>query len=138
MRKALSIIVVSFFVIAAIGAAVGGSGSSDEPTRRSTPRPAAATATPDAEEAEKRRKGFHCLSAWDGSHRGFNEQIKKLLNDPGSLEVHETRIAAAVGGKHAIMVDFSAKNALGGRVRHLARGGVDHETCVATLISTNM
>ena len=98
----------------------------------------ARTATRTAEEAAERRNGFHCLSAWDGGHAGMEQLIKAQLTDPNSLTVHETRIATVVvdsDGRqcHVLLVDFGARNAFGGMVRHEARGWVDHETCAATL-----
>ena len=121
-------------VVGMIGSALGGGGD-----RESNDKPApAATRTESPQDAERRHKGFHCLSGWDGGHNGLNELIKARLNDPGSFEMHETKIAPVTpysGGKHAIIVDFSAKNALGGRVRHSARGTVAPDTCGATLVS---
>ena len=49
------------------------------------------------------------------------------------MQTHETRIARVNQGKHTIIMDFSAKNAFGGRVRHEAVGKVDYVTCKATL-----
>ena len=84
--------------------------------------------------AEERRKGFHCLSSWDGNHNGLEELVRRRLNDPGSMETHETRIGPVdSSGRHRIIMDFSAKNAFGGRVRSTATGWVDNRTCEATL-----
>ncbi len=70
-------------------------------------------------DAEERRKGFHCLSQWDGNHDGLEALIRDRLNDPGSMETIVTRIAPAdAQGDHRIQLEFTAKNALGGRVRH--------------------
>lgn len=84
--------------------------------------------------ATHRHQGFHCLSAWDGHSRQMNALIKTYLNDPSSMEVHSTRIAPESDGSHLIIVDFGAKNALGGMVRNIARGLVDHETCEALVV----
>ena len=92
------------------------------------------TSTESAEDLEKKRKGFHCLSAWDGSHRGFEQLIKQRLNDPNNMETLETRIAPSSDGSHAIQVSFTAKNAFGGRVRNTALGLIDHDTCEATIL----
>ena len=53
----------------------------------------AAAADASTEEAEERRKGFHCLSEWDGNHDDLEALIRERLNDPGSMETIETRIA---------------------------------------------
>ena len=45
--------------------------------------------------AEEERKGFHCLSAWDGNHDGLEGLVRQQLNDPDSMETRETRIAPA-------------------------------------------
>ena len=50
------------------------------------------------------------------------------------MEVHSTRITPEVDGTHIVIVDFGAKNALGGVVRNIARGLVDHETCEALVV----
>ena len=85
--------------------------------------------------AEEKRKGFHCLSMWDGNNRDMEALIKQQLSDPGSMEVIGTRIVPVnEWQKHVIHVDFTARNAFGGRVRSTAIGSVDHETCAVTFI----
>ncbi len=83
--------------------------------------------------AEERRQGFHCLSAWDGNHDGLETLVKQHLNDPSSMETHQTLISPVVDGTHRIKMEFGAANAFGGMVRHVAIGYIDHETCEATL-----
>ena len=100
---------------------------------------AADRATPperDAEETEQRRLGAHCLTF--GHHAGLMAAVQRHLNDPGSLEPYETRVGPAVPDSagvlgHAIVMEFGARNAFGGMVRHTARGWVNNETCDATL-----
>ena len=88
-----------------------------------------------AEKAEERRKGFHCLSEWDGNHDGLEALIRERLNDPGSMETIKTRIAPAdAQGDHRIQLEFTAENAFGGRVRSIAYGWVSQATCEATLV----
>lgn len=90
---------------------------------------------PSAEELEEKRKGFHCLSPWDGNHDGLEELIRDRLNDPDSMETIETRITPVNdSGEHTVILEFTAKNAFGGRVRHQALGMVNNETCKATLL----
>ncbi len=78
--------------------------------------------------------GERCLSWWDGSHSGVNELIKRLLNDPGSFEHIETQYSKwpVDGEQHYVRVEFTAKNAFGGRVRVWGYGYVDRNTCEAT------
>lgn len=88
-----------------------------------------------AAEAEERRKGFHCLSAWDGNHDGLEALVRQHLNDPGSMETYETRIAPVdADGQHVIIMEFGARNAFGGMVRSEAVGTIDNETCEAALL----
>ena len=88
--------------------------------------------------AEEERKGFHCLSAWDGNHDGLEGLVRQQLNDPDSMETHETRIApAGTSNQHRIIISFGARNAFGGMVRHTAIGWIDHDSCEATLVSVD-
>ena len=127
MWRVIGLVCLAFIMLAASGSDCGTS------TIKSTPTPkAAATPKPMSEEQVK---GFHCLSKWDGHHDGLNELVKARLNDPGSLEPIETGIAPVnANKKHAVRMDFTAKNAFGGRVRHLATGWIDNKTCEATLV----
>ena len=89
-----------------------------------------------AEKAEDKRKGFHCLSAWDGHHDGFEALVKANLKDPSSMETHGTKITPVNDlGQHTIIMDFGARNSFGGMVRQEATGWVANETCEATLLS---
>lgn len=95
----------------------------------------AACGDPEAD-AEARRWGHHCLSGWDGNHDGFESRVRALLNDPGSMETHGTRTSQvnAGTGLHRITMDYSAKNAFGGRVRATATGLLDPDTCDVTVV----
>jgi hypothetical protein len=86
-----------------------------------------------AEEAEERRKGFHCLSALNGAHREFNDLIRARLNDPDSFQHDTTSIAPVAEGRHRIVVDFRAQDAFGEVVRSRAYGWVTQATCNARL-----
>ena len=48
---------------------------------------------PSVKELEEKGKGFHYLDPWDGNHNGVEAIIRDRLNDPGSMETIETRIA---------------------------------------------
>lgn len=73
-----------------------------------------ATAEREAE-AAKRRTGFHCLSAWDGSHRELVSALKGSLRDPDSFEHIETRITPVdEKGNHVLMMKYRARNGFGG------------------------
>ena len=96
---------------------------------KSTREAARAEATSTAQ-----HQGLHCISGLTGQSHQMNALIKTYLNDPSSMEVHYVWITPEVDGTHIITVDFGAKNALGGVVRNIARGLVDHETCEALVI----
>ena len=88
-----------------------------------------------AEEVEEKRKGFHCLSAWDASHDGVVQLVRDRMNDPDSFDHIETLIAPVnENGKHALSMEFTGNNAFGGRVRQKAVAIVDNETCNAALV----
>lgn len=68
-----------------------------------------------AETAEEHRKGFHCLSAWDGSNRDLVARVKAKLRDPGSFEHVETRIGPVDSdGRHRVFMEYRARNGFGG------------------------
>jgi hypothetical protein len=87
--------------------------------------------------AEDKRKGFHCLSAWDGSNRSLVEQVKAGLRDPSSFEHDETRITPEKNGKHTVFMRYRARNGFGGMNVATAAAQVDHVTCDATLLSND-
>ena len=91
-----------------------------------------------AEKAEERQNGFHCLSAWDGHHDGFEDIVRPRLADPGSMETFETRVAPNDGGNHRIIMYFGAKNAYGGTSRMIAFGTYGNESCDPVLDSLIM
>ncbi|MYB44094.1 MAG: hypothetical protein F4X74_04035 [Acidimicrobiia bacterium] len=58
-----------------------------------------------------------CFSGWSGNHRGFVDQVKDQLHDPGSMDVHGTYFNTNDGledGRIRIRMDYSAANQLGG------------------------
>jgi len=59
--------------------------------------------------------------------RACAEDVKSGLNDPSSLEILSTRAFKANDGTHRIELKFTAKNALGGRVRSEAICGFKTE-----------
>jgi hypothetical protein len=89
-----------------------------------------------AANAENDRKGFNCLSSWDGSNASLVKQIKEQLRDPDSFEHDETRITPENNGKHTVFMKYRARNGFGGMNVARAVAEVDHNTCEATLIST--
>lgn len=85
---------------------------------------------------EDRRKGFHCLSAWDGSNADFVALVKQRLRDPGSFEHVETTITPVdERGEHRILMKYRARNGFGGMNLDIAAGTVRQSDCSATLSS---
>ena len=104
-----------------------------EPSEEAKATRETAKAEEKATKAAELRQGFHCLSDWDGNHDGLEALTRARLNDPGSMETYSTVISQAVNGRHRIKMEFGARNAFGGMVRHTVIGWADHETCEATL-----
>jgi hypothetical protein len=84
--------------------------------------------------AEKNRKGFHCLSNWDGSHKGVTNYIKTQLREPDSYEHIETRITPVDSdGNHTLIMQYRARNGFGGMAVELATATVKNTDCSATM-----
>ena len=61
-----------------------------------------------AEEEEKKRKGFHCLSSWNGSHRMVQTYVEKRMREPDSFEHIGTWISPVnETGKHTLNHEIS-------------------------------
>ncbi len=83
-----------------------------------------------AEETENKRKGFHCLSGWDGSQRELYDSVKNNLRDPSSMEHVETRVAPVdAEGLHSLTMQFRAKNGFGGTNVGMAVGTIRNSDC---------
>lgn len=85
--------------------------------------------------AEDRRKGFHCLSAWDGSHRDFKKQVKEVMRDPDSFEHISTRVTPEKNGEHTIIMEYRARNGFGGMNIGTALGTYSNATCKSVVLS---
>ncbi|RDE07824.1 hypothetical protein DVH29_14780 [Pelagibacterium lacus] len=64
--------------------------------------------------AANREKGFHCLSAWDGSNFALVQAVKNAMRDPNSFEHIKTVITPVRSGKHTIVMDYRGRNGFGG------------------------
>lgn len=86
--------------------------------------------------AEKKKAGFHCLSAWDGSHARVVRDVKAQLRDPNSFEHVNTKITPADSlGNHVLYMSYRAKNGFGGMTNGLATASVHNATCDAQIIT---
>ena len=81
-------------------------------------------------ETEIQEKVKAQFSAWDGSHRTLVETVKKTLNDPGSFEHLETKDMRGTAWPETFVVrmEYTAKNAFGGRLRKYVLVEISVET----------
>ena len=87
-------------------------------------------------ELEDRRKGFHCLSAWDGSHPDFKRAVKEMMRNPSSFEHIETRIAPVDDeGNHSLMMTYRAENGFGGMNTGQAFATIRQSDCSYSIVS---
>lgn len=91
------------------------------------------TAPKTKEETRKEQLSKH-FSAWDGSHRGLTEVIKKSMNDPSSYE-HEETVYWDKGDHLIVKTTFRGKNAFGGVVKNWVKAKVDLNGNVIEVIS---
>ena len=113
----------------------------EEPDPPEEPEPEAPPVAPvGQDETNLRERTEACLSPWDGNHNGFEDQIRPLLNNEGSMQTHETRFGTVFIGPNevAIRMEYSAENALGGRVKTVAAGRLNVETCAVTVVFTGL
>ena len=117
------------FVLAIIGYGVYSYATSESSPKKSSSELA-------SEAAEDKRKGFHCLSAWDGSHKAFADDVKDMMRDPDSFEVIDTRVTpVASDGTHSILMDYRSRNGFGGMNVAVALGSFRNSDCKHTIIS---
>jgi len=80
--------------------------------------------------AEDHRKGFHCLSAWDGSDPQLVDAVKGQMREPSSFEHVETRITPVDSkGHHTVFMTFRGRNGFGGMNVETAVGTISNSTC---------
>lgn len=102
------------------------------------PGATAARETADAAKAaENKRKGFHCLKGWDGSHFDLVKAVEASLRDPDSFEHVETRIGPInENGTHVLTMKYRARNGFGGMSVGTVIATVDNATCRATIFAS--
>lgn len=97
-----------------------------------TPLTPAEKAEQTQKEAEEIRKGFHCLSVWDGSHPKFKTAVREAMKDPDSFEHISTEITPVdAKGLHRLVMTFRARNGFGGMNVNVASGVMLNKSCVA-------
>jgi hypothetical protein len=89
-----------------------------------------------AEQAEKERKGLHCLIGWDGSHPIVMAFVQKQMRDPDSFEHTETRVTPVDDkGQHTFVMKYRARNGFGGMTVGTALATYSNSDCEAKLLS---
>lgn len=108
--------------------------------RRKQEAAAAAKAAKEAADAaalaERQRKGFHCLSGWDGSHRAVKKYVEERMREPDSFEHIETRVTPVDdNGEHALIMQYRGRNAFGGMAIGVIAARIRNSDCHATIVS---
>ena len=89
-----------------------------------------------ANASEDERKGFHCLSSWDGSHAQFKRAVKSTMREPGSFEHVETRVTpVSQSGDHSVIMKYRARNGFGGMNVGTAIGTYKNSDCSFVVVS---
>ena len=93
-------------------------------------------ATPTPRPLSDRDRIEACLNPFDGNHDGFEDQVRPGLNDEGSMRTHSTRFDGTPDDIRAvpIVMEYSAHNAFGARIKTTAFGALDAITCRVTVI----
>ena len=130
MKKVVLVVGGFIIVIALIASLVGGDADIPEPEPTALP-----TAVKTLQEQVE-----DCLDPWDGHHNGFEDQVRPLLNDEESMQVHNTYYGTAESepDKVSIRMVYSALNALGGRVKAEANGVLNYKTCAVVMLTTGL
>lgn len=136
-----SSVVLALVVLVTVLSAVFGESSSPAP---SSAPPPAATQPDDRAQPQRpltlREKTEACLDPWDGHHNGFEDFIRPLLNNEDSMETHRTAFGTTeiAPGEVQLVMEYSAENAFGGRVKAVATGRLNVDTCVVSVTSTGL
>jgi hypothetical protein len=91
-------------------------------------------AAPKTQEEIRKEQIEKHFSAWDGSHRGLTEAIKRSMNDPSSYD-HEKTVYWDKGDHLVVQTTFRGKNAFGGVVINSVMAKVDLNGNVIEIIS---
>ena len=121
------LVIIGVIILVGMCSSMGGNNSSESDSETN------ATAV------EDRRKGFHCLSSWDGSHRELADAVKASLRDPRSFEHSETRITPVdADGNHTLMMEYRARNGFGGmNVGQVAATVKNSDCSFQIIVNTN-
>lgn len=143
--KGCLILFVGFFIVTIVIGSITDLVDPEGAAQRKADREAAVQAEKEQEAADKqakadaaaaeKEKGFHCLSAWDGSNRSTETQVKAMMRNPDSFEHIETKIAPVKKGYHVLLMQYRAQNGFGGMNVATAVANVSNVSCDATIVS---
>jgi hypothetical protein len=86
--------------------------------------------------AEKRRKGHHCLSGWDGANSQIKRYAERNMRDPDSFEHIGTWVTPVnQNGEHFLTMKYRAKNGFGGLTIGIVKATMKNSDCSATITS---
>lgn len=90
-----------------------------------------------AAEADRHRRGFHCLDKSSGAHPGLVEAVVADLRDPASFEHDETRITPVDGaGFHMLFMRYRARNGFGGMNLGTVAARVRSDDCRFAIVAS--
>lgn len=117
-----------------LAVAIGTSGGCGTSRRGGVGTPLAGDRGKPAERVEERRKGYCCLSPWDGNHDTLEKNPVRLrLNDLGCVKTARTLAGPSKAGIDQIRLYLPAKTACGGRVGAIAVVTFRNDDCRTTL-----
>lgn len=74
--------------------------------------------------------GSQCLSGWDGSHRGFKQDVRQAMNNPKSFDHVRTDVSAVNSeGFRDIRMFYRAENGFGATITSSAFGRFRASDC---------
>jgi hypothetical protein len=110
-----------------------------DPVKKSAAESTDAVSQPDQKAVkllEDRRKGFHCLSEWDGSHKAIVAELKPTLRNPDSFVHVYTEISPVTAqGTHSLTMSYRAENGFGGMSIGTLKAVVMNADCSFVILS---
>ncbi len=83
-----------------------------------------------AKDAEDKKYGLHCLSQWDGSHKGVVGELKASLRNPESFHHVSTKMGAVTAaGENMLIMEYRAENGFGGMNAGKLMASVKNSDC---------
>ncbi len=119
-----------FFGLAALGSLIPETEESKALAAAEKAKAEQLAAAEKAKEAERRKKGFHCLSSFSGASNEFAATVMQKLRNPKSFEHIETRVGPVdENGAHTIAMKYRAENGFGGMTIGYSSGKLKNDDC---------